>query len=101
MATGGLKRTREPCSLFVREAAKILCVARPTLSSLLNAKSDLSGDIALRFEKVFGVDNGLSTLAPMETLMRLHSFFDIVRTRSREKRIKVPRYEPAKSRTAT
>ena len=31
------------------EAAKILRVSRPTLSSLLNAKADLSGDMALRF----------------------------------------------------
>jgi plasmid maintenance system antidote protein VapI len=27
---------------------------RPTLSSLLNAKADLSGDMALRFEKACG-----------------------------------------------
>src|SRR6266850_2248771 len=74
-------------NLTVTEAAKILRVSRPTLSSLLNARADLSGDMALRFEKAFGVD--------METLMRMQSSFDIVRTRSREKQIKVPRYEPA------
>ena len=49
-----------------------------TLSSLLNAKADLSGDMALRFEKAFGVD--------MDTLMRMQNSYDIARTRSRENR---------------
>jgi antitoxin HigA-1 len=70
----------------VTEAAKILRVARPTLSSLLNAKADLSGDMALRFEKAFGAD--------METLMRMQKSFDIAQTRSRAKAIKVNRYHP-------
>lgn len=53
----------EAPNLSVTEAAKVLRVSRPTLSSLLNAKASLSGDMALRFEKAFGVD--------METLMRM------------------------------
>jgi addiction module HigA family antidote len=72
--------------LSVTDAAKILHVSRPTLSSLLNAKADLSGDMALRFEKAFGID--------MDTLMRMQNSFDIARTRSREKKIRVDRYEP-------
>jgi antitoxin HigA-1 len=72
--------------LSVTETAKILGVSRPTLSSLLNVKADLSGDMALRFEKAFGVD--------METLMRMQSSFDIARTRSREKQIRVRRFAP-------
>jgi antitoxin HigA-1 len=76
----------EAHGLSVTDAAKILRVSRPTLSSLLNAKADLSGDMALRFEKAFGVD--------METLMRMQNSYDIVRTRSREKKIRVQRYEP-------
>ena len=72
--------------LSVTEAAKILRVSRPTLSSLLNAKADLSGDMALRFEKAFGVD--------METLMRMQNSFDIAQTRSRAKAIRVDRYRP-------
>ena len=43
----------------VTEAAKVLGVASPPLSSLLNAKADLSGDMALRSEKAFGVDIAL------------------------------------------
>ncbi len=72
--------------LTVTEAAKILHVSRVTLSSLLNSKSDISGDMALRFEKAFGVD--------METLMRMQNSFDIAVARSRAKTIKVVRYEP-------
>ena len=56
---------------------------------LLNAKADLSGDMALRFEKAFGVDR--------ETLMRMRNSFDIARTRSRSRKIRVERYEPRPS----
>ena len=76
----------EAHDLSVTDAAKILGVSRPTLSSLLNAKAALSGDMALRFEKAFGVD--------MDTLMRMQNSYDIARTRSREKKIRVERYEP-------
>lgn len=72
--------------LTVTEAANILRVSRPALSSLLNARADLSGDMALRFEKAFGVD--------METLMRMQNTYDIARTRGRAALISVERYEP-------
>jgi hypothetical protein len=55
-------------------------VSRPALSSLLNGKADLSGD-ALRIEKAFGVK--------MDTLMRMQSNYDIAKTSSREKEIRV------------
>src|ERR1700733_13831259 len=76
----------EAHGLSVTEAAKILRASRPTLSSLLNAKADLSGDMPLGFEKALGGD--------METLMRMQNSYDIARTRSREKKIRVARYEP-------
>jgi addiction module HigA family antidote len=63
----------EPLGLNVTAAAKVLNVARPTLSSLLNGQADLSGDMALRIEKAFGVR--------METLMRMQFSYDIVQTR--------------------
>ena len=72
--------------LSVTEAAKILHVSRPTLSSLLNAKADLSGEMALRFEKAFGVD--------MDTLMRMQNSYDIAQTRKSMKKIQVERFEP-------
>jgi addiction module HigA family antidote len=85
---GSFLRTEivEAYELSVTDAAKILRVSRPTLSSLLNSKADLSGDMALRFEKAFGVH--------MDTLMRMQNSYDIARTREREKQIRVERYKP-------
>lgn len=82
----------EAHNLSVTAAAKVLRVSRPALSSLLNAKADLSGDMALRFEKAFGID--------METLMRMQNSYDIARTRRREKQIRVPRFTPVAPRSA-
>ncbi len=74
----------EPLGLSVAAAAKALGVSRPTLSTLLNGRSDLSGDMALRLEKAFGVK--------MDTLMRMQSAFDIAEARKRAGQIKVKRY---------
>jgi antitoxin HigA-1 len=86
---GELIRTEiiEPLGLTVTAAAKVLRVSRPALSSLLNGKADLSGDMALRIEKAFG--------PKMDTLMRMQSAFDIARTRRSEGRIRVRRYRRA------
>ena len=83
---GELIRTEiiEPLGLSVTAAAKILRVSRPALSSLLNGKAGLSGDMALRIEKAFG--------PKMDTLMRMQSAYDIARTRRRESKIRVRRY---------
>ena len=67
--------------LSVTAAAAALQVSRPALSSLLNGNADLSGDMALRIEKGFGVK--------MDTLMRMQSAYDIAQTRKREKLIRV------------
>lgn len=63
----------EPLGLSVPAAAKVLGVSRPALSNLLNAKANLSGEMALRIEMAFGVR--------MDTLMRMQSSFDIARGR--------------------
>ena len=73
----------QPAGLTVTDAAKALQVSRPALSSLLNGKANLSGDMALRIEKAFGVN--------MDTLMRMQSSYDIAETRKREKEIRVRR----------
>lgn len=73
----------EPAGLTVTSTAAALGVSRPALSSLLNAKASLSGEMALRIEKAFGVK--------MDTLMRMQSAYEIVQTRKREKQIKVRR----------
>ena len=70
--------------LSVTSAAVALQVSRPALSSLLNCKADLSGNMALRIEKAFGVK--------MDTLMRMQASYDIAQTRKREKEIRVKRF---------
>ena len=69
--------------LSVTAAAAALNVSRPALSILLNSKSNLSGEMARRLEKAFGVK--------MDTLMRMQSSYDIAQTRKREKEIHVRR----------
>jgi addiction module HigA family antidote len=77
----------EPAGLTVTAAAAALKVSRPALSSLLNGKAALSGDMALRIEKAFGVR--------METLMRMQSAYEIAETRKREKLIDIQRISRA------
>ena len=59
----------EAHGLSVTAAAKVLGVSRPALSNLLNQNADLSGEMALRIEKAFGVN--------MDTLMRMQAAYDI------------------------
>ena len=79
----------EPLGLSVTAAAKVLRVSRPALSSLLNGKADLSGEMALRIEKAFG--------PKMDTLMRIQSAYDIARSRIRQSKIRVRRYRGAEA----
>ena len=79
----------EAAGLTVTAAAIALGVSRPALSSLLNAKAGLSGDMALRIEKAFGVK--------MDTLMRMQAAYDIAQTRKREHEISVRRVPLAKA----
>jgi antitoxin HigA-1 len=76
-----------PLNLSVTHAAKILSVSRPALSALLNARATLSPDMALRFEKAFGLS--------MDTLLRMQTSYDIAITRKRSKTLKIARYHPA------
>ena len=77
----------DPLGLTVAAVAAVLGVSRPALSTFLNGRSDLSGTMALRIEKAFGVR--------MDTLMRMQASFDIARAREREDDVKVARYQPA------
>ena len=58
---------------------------QPTLTpAFLNGRSDLSGLMALRIEKAFGVK--------MDTLMRMQASYDIARRRQREGEVAVEPY---------
>ena len=77
----------EPLGLSVTAAAAVLGVTRPALSTLLNGRSSLSPEMALRVEKAFGVS--------METLLRMQTSFDIAAQRLREAEIDVQPYKVA------
>lgn len=83
----------EPLDLTVSGAASVLGVSRPTLSAFLNGRSDLSGNMALRIEKAFGVK--------MDTLMRMQTSLDIARTRRGEGNVEVAPYRPDEARAGT
>jgi len=74
----------EPLELSVTRAANILGVSRPALSALLNGRTALSSDMALRIEKAFG--------PKIDTLLRMQTAYDIAEARDREGDIKVERY---------
>jgi len=80
---GGFIRSEiiEPLELSVTAAAAALGVTRATLSTLLNERSHLSPEMALRLEKAFGVS--------MDTLMRMQNSYDIAQARKREGEIEV------------
>ena len=79
----------EELGLSIARAAEILGVRRATLSDLVNEKSALSAEMALRIEKAFGVD--------MDTLLRMQAWYDSYIVRQREGEIDVKRFDPASS----
>ena len=86
---GGLVRREviEPLGLSVSDAAAILGVSRQSVSLLLNERTDLSPQMALRIEKAFG--------PKMDHLMRMQLAYDLARQREQENTIHVKRYQPA------
>ena len=70
--------------LSVTEGAKVLGVARHTLSRVLNGQSGISPEMAIRFEKM-GWSNA-------DHWMRLQASYDLARARLRADEIKVQRY---------
>ena len=73
----------EPHGLTVTDTAEKLHVTRQAMSNLLNGSAGLSADMAIRFEKAFGV------LA--DTILRMQSAYDLAQARMREADIKVER----------
>ena len=77
----------EDLGLSVTRAAEVLGVRRATLSDLLNAKSSLSPEMALRVEKAFGTS--------MDVLLRMQAWHDASQMRTRSDDIQVERYQIA------
>ena len=74
----------EELGLSVGRAAEILGVRRATLSTLLNANARLSPEMALRFEKAFGIS--------MDMMLRLQAWYDADRMRANAQSVDVMPY---------
>ena len=75
----------DPLGLNVTEAAKVLGVARHTLSRVLNGHAAISPEMAIRLEKA-GWSNA-------EFWLRRQTAYNLVQVRRREDQIKVKRYQ--------
>ena len=73
----------EPLGLTITDAAKVLGVTRQTLTSLVNGKSGVSAEMAVRLEKAFG--------GSAATWLRLQVTYDLAQVMKRASRIRVRR----------
>lgn len=71
----------EPHGLTVSAAAEKLGVSRQAMSSLLNGRAGISAEMAIRFEKAFGLR--------ADSLLRMQAAHDLAEARRLEKDIKV------------
>ena len=76
----------DPLDLNVTAAAKVLGVARHTLSRVLNGHAAVSPEMAIRLEKA-GWSNA-------DFWLRLQAAYDLAQVRRRQDQIKVERYQP-------
>ena len=73
----------EPQGLSVTDVALRLHVTRQAMSNLLCSRAGLSAEMAIRFEKAFGLS--------ADTLMRVQAGYDLAQVRMREDTIEVER----------
>ncbi len=73
----------ESYGLNVTVAAEKLGVTRQAMSNLLNGKAGLSAEMAIRFEKAFGVR--------ADTMLRMQAAHELAEARAHESEIKVER----------
>ncbi|HLL31566.1 MAG TPA: HigA family addiction module antitoxin [Allosphingosinicella sp.] len=77
----------QPNGLNVTETARHLGVTRQALSTLLNCRAGLSAEMAIRFEKAFGVK--------ADTMLRMQTAHELAVARSNEGRIGVEPFRRA------
>ena len=73
----------KPYRLTIQETAERLGVTRPPLSNMLNGKAALSPEMAIRFEKAFGVSAA--------TLLRMQANYNLAQAEKAADKIKVER----------
>jgi addiction module HigA family antidote len=76
----------DPHGLSVTDAAARLRVTRQAMSNLLGSRAGLSAEMAIRFEKAFGLS--------ADTLMRMQAAHDLAAARARGGEIEVERVAP-------
>jgi addiction module HigA family antidote len=74
--------------LTVTETAKALGISRKTLSEIVNGKSPITPDIAVRLERAFGNP-------PADMWLRLQAAYDLRRAERRLKNTPVRRLRPS------
>jgi addiction module HigA family antidote len=74
----------EPCGLTVTETAKRLGVNRQTLSNIINGRSGISPEMAIRLSKGFGGKTA-------EEWLKLQMDYDLAKAMENEPQIKVRR----------
>jgi addiction module HigA family antidote len=77
----------EPLGLSVTEGAAVLGVTRQALSNVINGKSGISPEMAIRLSKAFG--------STPETWLRMQVAYDLAQARKNEDKIKVRRLRAA------
>jgi addiction module HigA family antidote len=75
----------EALGLSVTDAAAALGVSRPSLSKLINGRSAVSPEMAIRLAEAFG--------SRPEIWLKMQLYYDLAQARRRAKRIKVKRYK--------
>ena len=73
-----------PLNLTVTEGAKVLGVARHTLSRVINGQAGISPDMAIRLEKAFE--------GSADAWLRMQTAYDLAHARQHENQIDVKRY---------
>ena len=77
----------EPLGLSVIKAAPILGVTRANLSNIVNGRSGISPEMAVRLAKAFG--------GTAEIWLRLQAAYELAQVRKREANIRVEPYRPS------
>ncbi|MGE3622618.1 MAG: HigA family addiction module antitoxin [Bdellovibrionales bacterium] len=79
-----LKANLDELRLNVTNAAKILDVTRPTLSKIINGKSAISPEMAIRLSKAFG--------GSPDIWLKMQVAYDLAQAQKRAATINVKRY---------
>jgi len=73
----------EPLGMTVTDGAEMLGITRQALNNVVNGKSGISPEMAIRLSKAFG--------STAETWLRMQMAYDLAQARKRESRIRVRR----------